>query len=151
MCGPLPYFKYRTFAARRALEADANLRGVYIKLSEGAAEGVAVHAEFFGGFALVSLVVRKDGDEVAALEFAHSFSVSDTTRVHRGHKIFQFAFHKCLSSPCILPAAALCLWLQPIGLRIADELDAIADPLAQVHGCNNGGLVRGGEKIRREP
>src|SRR5690348_15995923 len=89
----LSYFKYRTFTAAGTLEAAANLRRIDLKLGDGAAERVAVHAKFLGRFALVAPVMRKHFDEVALLEFAHGFVVGDAAVMHLGHKAVQFASH----------------------------------------------------------
>jgi len=45
-------------ACDRAAQAVTDPGGVEVEFSEGAAERIAVHTEFFGGFALVALVVR---------------------------------------------------------------------------------------------
>src|ERR1700740_3494813 len=93
----LLYLKYRTLAARRALESIAYLYGINIEFGDYAAECIAVHAKLFGSLTLVSLVVCQYGEQITALEFAHSFSIGDSARMHCCHKGFQFAFHKYLS------------------------------------------------------
>jgi hypothetical protein len=89
----LSYFKYRTFATAGTLETAADLRRIDMKVGDGAAERIAVHAESLRGFALVSLVVRQNFDEKALFELAHSLFVGDTAGVHLGDKVIQLAFH----------------------------------------------------------
>jgi hypothetical protein len=89
----LPYFKYRTLSAAWALEAAADLRWIDLKIGDGAAERVAVHAQRLRGFALVSLVMRQYLHEEALFELAHGFIVGNSTGVHLGHKVIQLAFH----------------------------------------------------------
>ena len=47
-------------AAGRALDAIAELADVNLQLADGAAEGVAVHAQFAGGAALVAFVLLRE-------------------------------------------------------------------------------------------
>lgn len=93
----LLYLKYRTLAAAWTLEAAANLRRIDLQFGDGATEGVAVHAEFLGGFALVSPVMGEDFDEVALFEFAHRFFVGNPSAVHLRHEVVKFTSH-CISS-----------------------------------------------------
>jgi hypothetical protein len=69
---------YRTFTAGRTLEAGANFGKIEAKFSHCPAQGVAMHAEFFGSFALVAPVCHKDLAQVLALEFADRFFIADT-------------------------------------------------------------------------
>ena len=71
--------------------AVADLRGVHVQLGEGAAESVAMHAEFFGGFALVALVMREHFEDVALLELANGLRVRDTGTVHLCDQTIHFA------------------------------------------------------------
>jgi hypothetical protein len=80
-------------AARRALGAIAQLADVNFQFADGAAEGVAVHAQFARGAALVALVFLKDGKNEALLEFAHAFGVEDVAFVHLQNECFQLIFH----------------------------------------------------------
>ena len=101
----LLYLKYRTLGMRRTLEPMTNLHGIDIQFGNGAAERVAMHAQFFCCLTLIALVVRKYCKKVTALEFTHRFSIRNTASMHRCHKDFQFAFHKYLSLiPGIFPA-----------------------------------------------
>jgi hypothetical protein len=69
----------------------ADLGGVEVQLGEGAAEGVAVHAEFVGGLALVALVVREHFKDVALLELAHCIGVGNAGAVHLCDETVKFA------------------------------------------------------------
>src|SRR5580704_419226 len=71
-----------SLADGRAAHAVANLRGVHIEFGEGAAQGVAVHAEFFGGLALVALVLSKHFKDVALLELTNGLRVGNAGTVH---------------------------------------------------------------------
>ena len=78
-------------------ELAANLSGVEVELGEGAAERVAVHAEFVGGLALVSLVLRKHFEDVAFLELANGIHIGDTGAVHLRNESVEFALQVCLA------------------------------------------------------
>ncbi len=75
----------------------ANLGGIHLELCEGAAEGVAVHAELICGLALIALVVGKDFEDVTLLELAHGIGVSDTGAVHLCDETVKFALQVCLA------------------------------------------------------
>ncbi len=70
------------FACGRPSHAAANLRGVHVELRKGAAERVAVHAEFFRGLALVSLMLGQDFKDVPPLELSHRLVIGDACTVH---------------------------------------------------------------------
>ena len=78
-------------ATGRPAHAVANLRGIHVKLREGATQGVAVHAKLFGGLALVSLVVREHLENVALLELPNGVRVGDARAVHLSNESVQFA------------------------------------------------------------
>ena len=80
-----------TLAAGRPAHAVADLRGVHVELGQGAAEGVAVHAEFFGGLALVALVLRQNFKDVALFELTNGLRVRDAGAVHLRDQTVQFA------------------------------------------------------------
>ncbi len=69
----------------------ADLGGVEVELGERAAEGVAVHAEFIGGLALIALVVREHFEDVALLELAHGIGVRNAGAVHLCDETVKFA------------------------------------------------------------
>ena len=83
----------RANRTRRTTHALPNLRGVHTKLCQRAAEGIAVHAEFFGGFALVAAMARQYFKDETLLELAHRICVRQTNGVHSKDKVFQLAFH----------------------------------------------------------
>ena len=89
-----------TLAAGRAAHAVADLRGVHVELGQGAAEGIAVHAKFFGGLALVALVLRQHFEDVALFELTNGLRVGDAGAVHLRDQTVQFAlqgFPRCSS------------------------------------------------------
>src|SRR6185312_2964228 len=81
----------RTLAAGRTAHPIADGRGVQIEFSQRAAERVAVHAEFFGSFALIALVVREDLEDVALLELANSIRIGNSGAVHLRDEAVHFA------------------------------------------------------------
>lgn len=78
----------------RAAHASLDLRGVEVKLRKGAAEGVAMHAEFFSGFALVSFVLCEDLKQITALELADRLIVGDSRAMHLHDDSVEFALHE---------------------------------------------------------
>src|SRR6266576_1925216 len=80
-------------AAGRTLNAIAQLADVDLQLGDGAAECIAVHAQFTGGPALVPPVFLKNGQDEALLEFPYAFGVEDVAAVHLKDKCFQLIFH----------------------------------------------------------
>ena len=80
-------------AAGRALDAIAELANVNLELADRAAQGVAVHAQFAGSAALVTLVLLEHGHDEPFLEFTHSFGIENIASVHLQDKCFQLIFH----------------------------------------------------------
>ena len=79
------------FANGRPAHAAADLRGVQIELGQGAAEGVAVHAKFFGGLALVAFVMREHLKDVTFLELANRLVIGNPGTMHLSNQNIQFA------------------------------------------------------------
>ena len=77
-------------------EAIADLRGIHMKLGNGAAQGVPVHAKLFGGFALIAAMRGEHFENEPLFELADGFIVGDTTGVHLADQAVQLAFHKVL-------------------------------------------------------
>ena len=77
-----------TNRARWAAHAFADLSGIETKLRERAAECVAMHAEFFRGFALVATMTREHLEDVALFELAHSVRVRDAGGEHLKDEAF---------------------------------------------------------------
>ena len=69
----------------------ADLRGVHIEFGEGAAEGIAMHTEFFGGLALVALVLGKHFKDVTLLELSNGLRVGNAGAVHLRDETVKFA------------------------------------------------------------
>ena len=80
-------------AAGRALSA-AQLADIDLQLADGAAEGVAVHAQFASGAALVALIFLQHSENEAFLEFADTFGIKDVALVHHEDECFQLVFHE---------------------------------------------------------
>jgi hypothetical protein len=89
----LLFYGDRPGAARRAPDSIAQLANVDLQLGDGAAQGIAVHAQFAGGAALVAAVFLQYGEDEAFLEFPYAFSVEDVAAVHLKDKCFQLIFH----------------------------------------------------------
>jgi hypothetical protein len=81
-----------TYGAHGSSHALADLHGVEAKFGECATEGVAVHVQLFGRFALVAAVVRKHLEDVPLLKLADSIGVGDTLGVHLEDEIVEIAF-----------------------------------------------------------
>jgi hypothetical protein len=71
-----------TSAAWRATGSVAEEANVDFEFGESAAEGVAVHAEFAGGAALVAFVFLENRQDEALFEFADSLGIKDVALVH---------------------------------------------------------------------
>src|ERR1700685_2541994 len=87
---------YRTFAPRRTLELGAHLGKIQAQLSHGAAQRVAMHAQFFCCLALVSSVRHQHLPQILPLEIAHCLFIAEAARVHLRNQAFQFSFHSIL-------------------------------------------------------
>src|ERR1700744_5495127 len=74
--------QYRTHGARWAAQAALNLLGVHVQFREGAAQSVAVHAEFFGCLTLVASMTCEYFRDVTLFELAHCIGVRDASGVH---------------------------------------------------------------------
>ncbi len=83
-------------AARGALYSVPELADVNPEFGDGAAQGVAVHAQFAGGAALVAFVFLEDGQDETLLEFPHAFGIKNVAAVHLEYKCFQLIFHASL-------------------------------------------------------
>jgi hypothetical protein len=83
----------RASAARRTLAAIPKLTNVDLKLSDRAAEGVAVHVQFARGAALVALVLLQHGQDELLLELANRFRVENIAFVHLHDEGFELILH----------------------------------------------------------
>lgn len=75
-------------AAGRALRAIPKLPDIDLKFVDGAAQRIAVHAQFAGGAALVALVFLKHGEDESFFEFAHTLRIKDVAPVHLQNQCF---------------------------------------------------------------
>jgi hypothetical protein len=89
-------FKQWTHGTWRTLEAIADLGGIHVELSNGAAQGIPVHTKLFGGFALVAAVRGEHFENEPLFELAHGFVVGNPTGVHLADQAVQLAFHRVL-------------------------------------------------------
>lgn len=55
-----------------ALDAVAKLADVNLQFRNGAAQGIAVHAEFTGGAALIAFILLQNSEDETFLELAHT-------------------------------------------------------------------------------
>ena len=88
----------RAGAAGWAFDAIAELANVDLQLADGAAQGVAVHAQFARGSALVAFVFLEHGQDEALLEFTHAFGIKNIASVHLQDERFQLIFHDAFLS-----------------------------------------------------
>ena len=80
-------------AARRTAASVAQGFSVELEFGNSAAEGVTVHAELAGSFALVAVAVLQDGENELLLEFADGFGIGNAASVHVHNQSFQLIFH----------------------------------------------------------
>jgi hypothetical protein len=91
----------RARAPRRTAYAAAQFGQVKVQFIDGAAESIAVHAEFASRSALVAMVAFQYVQDEPLLKFAYRFRVQNATFVHLGNESFQLILH----------SASLSLWL----------------------------------------
>jgi hypothetical protein len=106
----------RSGAARWALHPVPELPDINLELVDCAAEGVAVHSQFSGGTALVTLVFLQNGQDETLLELPHAFRVEDIAAVHLQNECFQLIFHDASLSMIGLFNAPLTVC--PVSLRL---------------------------------
>ena len=94
--GPL-LAHYRPLAHDGTAHAAADLCGVHVGLGEGAAQGVAMHPQLYGGLTLVALVLRKHFKDVTLLELPHGIRIRDTGTVHLRDEGVHFALQDSTS------------------------------------------------------
>jgi hypothetical protein len=75
------------------LDAIAELTDINLQFADGAAESVAVHAQFAGGATLIAFVFLQNCQDKAFLKLAHSLGIKNITSVHLQNKRFQLIFH----------------------------------------------------------
>src|ERR1700685_1309781 len=84
----------RPRTARRTPYSVTQLADVDLQFGDGAAEGVAVHAELARRAALVAFIFLEDGQDETLLEFSPALGVKNVASVHLQNKRFQLIFHK---------------------------------------------------------
>src|SRR5580658_5949066 len=114
-------------AAGRALDAVAELADVDFQLGDGAAQGVAMHAQFAGGAALVAFIFLQHGQDETFLELAHAFRIKNIAAVHLQDKRFQLIFHAAFSL-CYEFFTAPFIWAGKPGSRLRRAEPDGADP-----------------------
>ena len=139
---------YRTFAPWRTLELGAHFGKIQAQLSHGAAQRVAMHAEFFRRLALVSPVRHQHLPQILPLEIAHRLFIAEAARVHLRNQAFQFSFHSILlpitnnqSNPspgsfCSTISqdffSGRAVGVQPLRRFVFQQLQALAQAIAQL-------------------
>ena len=78
----------RAGAARWALYAVPKLADIDLQFGDGAAQSVAVHAQFARCAALVALVFLEHGENETLLELADAFRIKNVAAVHLQDKGF---------------------------------------------------------------
>jgi hypothetical protein len=143
-----------TLAAGRSAHAVADLRSVHVKLGQGAAEGVAVHTELFGGLALVALVLRKHFEDIALFELTNGLRIGDAGAVHLRDQTVQFALqgYSSLAVPFLEPHSLIVPLrkrLDPIGRVVLELLDAVQNLLLKIVRYNEGYRMNPRKEIGR--
>ncbi len=152
--GPALAFAGRgSFACYRAAHAIANLRRVEIEFSEGPAERIAMHAEFFCSLALVAFMVSEHLEDVALLELLDGVRVGDSGAVHLDNDSVEFALQghlTCKSIPTfnLWNFIVASLWLlDPAGRIVLELLRPAGDLLLEVVRYNEGYPMRTRKEI----
>jgi hypothetical protein len=101
-----------------------------------------MHAELFGGFALVALVLRQHFEDVTLFELTNGLRVGNAGAVHLRDQTVEFALqgYSSLAVPfwnhtLIVPLREL---LDPIGRVVLDQLCAIQNLLLEIVRYNEG-------------
>jgi len=87
----------RFFTAYGPSGTIPELPNIKFEFGDGTAQGIAVHAQFTRGFALVAFVLLKNVHNEALLEFTNRFRVEDAARVHLRHECFKLVLHRSLT------------------------------------------------------
>ena len=80
-------------ATGRTLDAVAELANIDLQFADGAAQSIAVHAQFSCGSALVAFILLENCQDEAFLELPNSFGIKNIAAVHLQDKCFQLIFH----------------------------------------------------------
>ena len=91
LVGSCAFGQLRTFAHDWTAHSFANLRRVQIQFRQRSAQRVSVHPQLRGGLALVTLVMRKNFQNVAPLELTDGVRIRDSGTVHMSNQGVQFA------------------------------------------------------------
>ncbi len=83
----------RASTTGRTFDAIAQLADVNLEFRDGAAESIAVHAEFARSAALVALVLLQNGENESLLKLAHALGIKNIAAVHLQDECFQLIFH----------------------------------------------------------
>jgi hypothetical protein len=102
-----------------------------------------MHAEFFGGFALVALVLREHFEDVTLFELTNSLRVRDAGIVHLRNQTVQFALqgYSSLAVPFLEPLSLIVPLrkrLDPIGRVVLELVCAVHDLLLKTVRYNEG-------------
>ena len=112
-----------------------------------------MHAEFFGGLALVAFVLRQNFKDVALFELTNGLRVRDAGAVHLRDQTVQFALQGYSSLAVPLWNHTLIVPLperfDPIGRVVLDLLGAIQNLLLKVVRYNEGYRMRPCKEIGR--
>jgi hypothetical protein len=87
----------RPGAARRPLNAVAQLADIDLQLKDRTAQSIAVHAELARGSALIPLVLLEYGQDKPLLEFAYGLGIENVAFVHLHDEGFELISHGHLS------------------------------------------------------
>jgi hypothetical protein len=143
----------RALASWGTTHTVADLCGIHIELCQGAAKCIAVHAELFRSFALISFVMRQHFEDVALLELTNGLRVRDTGAVHLRDQSVHFALqgYSSLAAPfwnhsLIVP---LPLRVDPMRRVVLELFCAVQNLLLKVVRYNEGYRMRPRKEIGR--
>jgi hypothetical protein len=143
----------RPLASRWPAHAITNLRRVHIKLCEGTAQSIPVHTKLFGGFALVSFMVREHFEDIALLELTYGFHVGNAGAMHLRDQTVQFALQSESSSAVTFRNRTFIVPLperfDPMGRIVLELSCAIQNLLLKVMRYNEGYRMRPRKEIGR--
>jgi hypothetical protein len=112
-----------------------------------------MHAEFFGGLALVAFVLRKHFEDVTLFELANGFRVRDSGAVHLRDQTVHFALQGY--SSLVIPSrnhsviVPLRKRFDPIGRVVLDLFGAAQNLLLKFVRYNEGYRMSPGKEIGR--
>ena len=82
------------FALGRATAPGAHCAHVEFQLSDGPAQGVAMHSQLSCCLALIAIVLLQYREYESFSEFAHGFGIKNSALIHLRYKSLKLVFHR---------------------------------------------------------